>query len=92
MYWKQENIQAFSDSDCAGDRETRRSVYGYFVYFCGITIACKIKGTRSVVLSTMEAEYRALSEVVKEIKFIIQLLKTMNVNVEMLIKIHVDNV
>ena len=40
----------------------------------------------------MEAEYRALSEVVKEIKFIIQLLKTMNVNVEMLIKIHVDNV
>ena len=38
---------------------------------------------RSVVLSTTEAEYLALSEVGKEIKFIIQLLKTMNVNVEM---------
>ena len=39
---------------------------------------------RSVVLSTTEAEYLALSEEVKkEIKFIIQLLKTMNVNVEM---------
>ena len=33
---------------------------------------------RSVVLSTTEAEYIALSEVVKEIKFIIQLMSTMN--------------
>ena len=47
---------------------------------------------RSVVLSTTEAEYIALSEVVKEIKFIIQLLKTMNVNVEMPITIYADNV
>ena len=47
---------------------------------------------RSLVLSTTEAEYIALSEVVKEIKFIIQLLKTMNVNVEMPITIYVDNV
>ena len=47
---------------------------------------------RSVVLSTKEAEYIALSEVVKEIKFIIQLLKTMHVNVETPITIYVDNV
>ena len=47
---------------------------------------------RSVVLSTMEAEYIALSEMVKEIKFIIQLLKTMNVSVETPITIYVDNV
>ena len=59
-------IQAFSDSDFAGDRETRRSVYGYFVYFSGIPIAWKSKGMRSVVLSTTEAEYIALSEVVKD--------------------------
>ena len=37
---------------------------------------------RSVVLSTTEAEYIALSEVVKEIKFNIQLMSTMNMNVE----------
>ena len=83
--------KAFSDSDFAGDRETRRSVYGYFVYFCGIPFAWKSKGMRSVVLSTTEAEYIALSEVVKEI-FIIQLLSTMNVNVEVPITIYVDNV
>ena len=85
-------IQAFGDSDFAGDRETRRSVYGYFVYFCGIPIAWKNKDMRSVVLSTTKPEYIALSEVVKEIKFIIQLLSTMNMNIEMAIIIYVDNV
>ena len=45
-----------------------------------------------VVLSTTEAEYIALSEVVKGIKLIIHLLKTMNVNVKMPITIYVDNV
>ena len=36
-------IQAFSDSDFAEDRETRRCVYGYFIYLCGIPIAWKSK-------------------------------------------------
>ena len=45
-----------------------------------------------MVLSTTEAEYIALSEVVKEIKFIIQLMSTMNMNVETPITIYVDNV
>ena len=47
---------------------------------------------KSVVLSTTEAEYMALSEVVKELKFIVQLLQTMNNTVELPITVHVDNV
>ena len=47
---------------------------------------------RSVVLSTIETEYNALSEVVKEIKFIFQLLNTMNMNNEMPITVYVENV
>ena len=47
---------------------------------------------KSVMLSTTEAEYMALLEVVKELKFIAQLLQTMNVEVELLITVHVDNV
>ena len=46
----------------------------------------------SVVLSTTEAEYMAPSEVVKELKFIAQLLQTMNIEVELPITVHVDNV
>ena len=47
---------------------------------------------RSVVLSTTEAEYVMISEVVKEIKFIYQLLESMNVKVPLPIKVIVDNI
>ena len=85
-------LKALSDSDFASDKETRISVYGYIIYFCGIPIAWRNKGMKSVVLSTTEAEYMALSEVVKELKFIVQLLQTMNIEVELPITVHVDNV
>ena len=55
-------------------------------------IAWRSKGMKSVVLSTTEAEYMALSEVVKELKFIVQLFQTMNIEVELPITVHVDNV
>ena len=44
------------------------------------------------MLSSTEAEYSVLSEAVKEIKFIIQLMSTMNMNVEVPITINVDKV
>ena len=47
---------------------------------------------KSVVLSTTEAEYMTLSEVVKELKFIVQLLQTMHIEVELPITVHIDNV
>ena len=85
-------LKALSDSDFASDKETRISIFGYVIYFCGIPIAWRSKGMKSVVLSTTEAEYMALSEVVKELKFIVQLLQTMNITVELPITVHVDNV
>ena len=85
-------LKALSDSYFASDKETRIKVFGYIIYFCGIPIAWRSKGMKSVVLSTTEAEYRALAEVVKELKFIVQLLQTMNIEVELPITVHVDNV
>ena len=68
--WK---LEALSDSDFANDKDTRYSVYGYIIYFCGIPVAWKSISMKSVVLSTSEAEYVAVSEVVKEIKFLYQM-------------------
>ena len=85
-------LKALSDSDCASDKETRISVFGYIIYFCGVPVAWRSKGMKSVVLSTTEVEYMALSEVVKELKVIVQLLQTMNIEVELPITVHVDNV
>ena len=50
------------------------------------------KGMKSVVLSTTEAEYMALSQVVKELKFMVQLLQSMNIEVDLPITVYVDNV
>ena len=85
-------LKALSDSDFASDKETRICISGYIIYFCGIPIASRSKRMKSVVVSTTEAEYMALSEVVKEMKFIVQLLQTMNNEVELPITVYVDNV
>ena len=87
--WK---LEALSDSDFANDKDTRFSVYGYIIYFCIIPVAWKSKNMKSVVLSTTEAEYVAVSEVVKEIKFLYQMLRSMEIKVTQPIKVQVDNV
>ena len=89
---KKWTLKALSDSDFASDKETRISVFEYIIYFCGVSIAWINKGMKCVVLSTTEAEYMALSEVVKELKFIVQLLQTMNIEVGLPITVNVDNV
>ena len=50
------------------------------------------RGQKSVTLSTTEAEYVACSEVVKEVLFILQLLKHLRVEVKLPILVHVDNI
>ena len=85
-------LEALSDSDFANDKEARISVYGYIVFFCGVPIVWKSKSMKSVVLSMTEAEHVAVSEVVKEIKFLYQLLRYIEIKVPLPIKIKVDNV
>ena len=63
----------------AGDEETRIRVMGYVVYFMNVPICWRSHGQKSVTLSTTEAEYVACSEVVKEVLFILQLLKHLQV-------------
>ena len=36
-------LKALSDSDFASDKETRKSVFGYIIYFCGIQLPGEAK-------------------------------------------------
>ena len=36
--WK---LESLSNSDFANDKDTRYSVYGYIIYFCGVPVAWK---------------------------------------------------
>jgi Reverse transcriptase (RNA-dependent DNA polymerase) len=86
------HLEGISDSEYAGDKETRISVYGYILYFCGAPISWKSKAGKSVTLSSTEAEYFAASEIAKEVIYTKQLAETMGLKIKLPIIIRVDNV
>ena len=85
-------MTVFSDSDYAGDTETRISVTGFCVFLMGVPISWKSRAQRSVTLSSSEAEFVALSEAAKEIKFIVQVLLSIGIEVALPVIVRVDNV
>ena len=86
------DLLIYTDSDWAGDKETRRSITGFIIFLMGCAILWRSKQQKSVSLSSAEAEYYALSEAAKEIKFVAQLLMSMGMRVKIPIIVRVDNV
>jgi hypothetical protein len=70
-------IHGYSDSEFAGDRETRKSVFGFMCFLCGAPISWKSKACHGVTLSSTEAEYDAGSETAKEMMFVKSILETL---------------
>ena len=87
--WK---LRAFCDSDWAGNKDNRRSITGYCVYFQGCLVAWKSRAQKNVTLSSSEAEYVAISEVCTEIMFVKMILSFMGVEVRRPITVNCDNV
>ena len=86
------DLRVYSDSDFAGDTDTRKSVSGFVIYLCGAVMAWRSKGQRSVSLSSTEAEYIAISEVAMEILYVAGILKFLGVPLEYPITVNVDNI
>src|SRR3989440_5576443 len=57
----------FSDADWAGNLDTQRSTTGYVVMLNNGAVAWRSQRQPTVALSTMEAEYMALTEATKEL-------------------------
>ena len=85
-------ITGYSDSDFAGDRNTRTSTSGHVLYVNGALVHWKSRGQKTVTLSSTEAEYVALSELCVEVVFLKNLLESISKKVNLPIKLHVDNV
>ncbi len=82
---------SLSVSGYIGDKQARLSVTGFMILINGILVLWKPKGQRMVALSSTEAEYVAFGEAVKEELYIIQVLTLMGVEIDLPVKVHVDN-
>jgi len=68
------NIVGYSDSDYAGDLETRRSTTGYLIFMAGGAVIWRAVRQKAVTLSSTEAEYYALSSIAREVAWLRHLL------------------
>jgi hypothetical protein len=87
---KRFRLSAFCDSDHASE-EDRKSISGYVVYAQGGPIVWKSKKQPIIALSTCEAEYIALSEVIKELLWTSMTLKELKVKRHGAMRVYIDN-
>jgi hypothetical protein len=86
------DLVIYCGSDWAGDKNTRINVAGFIVCLMGAPICWKSKAKRGVTLSISEAEFVALSEAAKEIKFVVQVLISMGIPVTLPVICSVNNI
>ena len=75
-------IVCFSDSDYAGDPVSRQNISGFKLYLLDEPVSWQSKSQKSISLSSSEVKCVALSEAVKEVMFVIQLLGTIKIVVK----------
>ena len=88
---KRWDLVMYTDSDWAGDKETRKSITGYILFVLGCPVLWRSRQQPVISLSSSEAEVYALSEAAKEIAFVYQLLMTMGIETQLPIVCRVDN-
>ncbi len=86
-----DDIIRFTDSDWAGNANSRRSVSGYTFIFCGAAVAWSAKKQLTIALSSTEAEYMALTHTSKESTFLEHLYKNVGIPISPPIFLLVDN-
>ena len=89
---KAKELVCFCDFYYAGDPDTRRSVTRYVLYVKRVPVCGKSKAQHSVTLSSTEAKWIALLESTKEIIFVLQLLESLGIKVNLPIKVRFDSI
>jgi hypothetical protein len=85
------NLSAYSDADWGGDIDTRRSTTG-FVILLGSSLICWKSRLQAVVsLSTVEAEYYAITDATRDLLYMLPIAIDMKLTQELPLKVHEDN-
>lgn len=75
-------LDGYTDSDMAGDVDSRKSVSGFMMTFAGGAVSWQSKLQKCVALSTTEAEYIAITEGCKEALWIKKFLEELGMQQE----------
>jgi hypothetical protein len=84
-------LEAFADSDFAGDKETRRSTSGIVFTLGGGVVYAQCKLQKTVSLSSSEAELKALTEAARHMTWQRRLCVVVNIDVTGPSEIFEDN-
>ncbi|KAE8253847.1 hypothetical protein A4X06_0g1181 [Tilletia controversa] len=84
-------LVGYTDSDLAGDVETSRSTTGFVFYIHGNPVSWSSRLQTSVAMSTVEAEYIALAEGLREGLWLRNLLTELGFPPQVPFQIHTDN-
>ncbi|KXJ62360.1 hypothetical protein RP20_CCG010799 [Aedes albopictus] len=84
-------LVGYSDADWAGDHASRRSTTGFIFFFGSGPVAWASRRQTSVSLSSMEAEYIALSETCQELLWLRRLMADLGEDVSKATTVFEDN-
>ena len=85
------DVILYVDSDHASDPDTRKSRYGFIIIVNGCPVAFGTGMRKKPSASTPEAEYVALSHGLRELLWLLQILKAMGVRVKTPVPVYEDN-
>lgn len=85
------DVNAFVDSDYAGDVKDRKSMSGFIIRIGSGPVSWSSKKQGSVALSTCEAEYYAMTDASKEVIWIRRVLQEIGTNINYASIIRSDN-
>jgi hypothetical protein len=85
------HIQGFSDADCAGCKDTRRSIFGQCFFIGRSLVSWRTKKQLTVLRSSLEAEYRALASASCEMQWLLYLMNDLKIQCTKKQVIYCDN-
>lgn len=86
-----DDLKVYVDADWGSDPENRKSTTGYVIKYQGSPISWKSKKQQTVALLSTEAEYMAITEVVKEVLWLLQVFEELQISISKPVKIYEDN-